>query len=108
MNEFEIITFVVQRGKMDKVIKEVLNAGAAGATMFFARGTGVRERLKLLGTIIQPEKEVAFIITKKEETQKILDVIVKAANLDKPGQGIAFVQPVNKVVGYVEVNRNKQ
>ncbi len=103
MNEFELITFVVQRGKMDKVIKEVLKAGAAGATIFFARGTGVRERLKLLGTFIQPEKEVAFIIAKKEETQKILDVIVKTANLDKPGQGIAFVQPVSKVVGYVEI-----
>lgn len=103
MSEFDLITFVVQRGKMDKVIKEVLNAGAAGATMFFARGTGVRERLKLLGTLIQPEKEVAFIITKKEDTERIFNVIVKAANLEKPGQGIAFVQPITKVVGYIEV-----
>lgn len=106
--EFELITFVVQRGKMDKVIKEVLKAGAAGATMFFARGTGVRERLKLMGIFIQPEKEVAFIITKKQDTEKFLDVIVKAANLDKPGQGIVFVQPVSKVVGFLDVNNENK
>ena len=102
MAEYNLITCVVQRGKADDLVKEALKAGAAGATMYFARGTGVRERLGLLGSFIQPEKEVVFIIAKPEETDTLFDTIVKKARLDKPGNGIAFVQPLTRVVGYLD------
>lgn len=96
-----LITCVIQRGKGDEVAKAAIAAGAAGATIFFARGMGLRERLGLLGLAIVPEKEVILIVTKEEETTKIFDAVVKAARLDTPGMGIAYVIPIHEVAGLI-------
>lgn len=94
-----LITCIVQRGKGDDVGKAAVAAGAGGATTFFARGTGTRERLGLLGLAIVPEKEVVLILCKEGEVQRIFDAVVKAGKLDVPGMGIAYVTAVERVVG---------
>lgn len=53
---FHLITGIVQRGKAEKVVKAAMEAGAQGATVFYARGTGVRQKLGFVGKLIQPEK----------------------------------------------------
>ena len=98
--DLQLITCVVQRGKADKVVKAALDAGAAAATVFFARGMGLRERLGLLGLAIVPEKEVIMIVTSQAETQRIFDVVVDAAKLDTPGMGIAYIIPIHAAAGF--------
>jgi nitrogen regulatory protein PII len=95
----ELITCVVQRGKADKVAKAAIGAGAGGATIWFARGMGIRERLGLLGLAIVPEKEVITIICGKNVTRVIMDAVVKAANLEVPGMGVAYVVPITAIAG---------
>jgi nitrogen regulatory protein P-II 1 len=56
LRDLVVITCIVQRGSADDVMKAANKAGATGATIYFARGTGVRERLGLLGIAIQAEK----------------------------------------------------
>jgi len=97
----ELITCVVQRGKADKVAKAALVAGAGGATIFFGRGMGLRERLGLLGLAIVPEKEIIMIVSEKKETPRIFDAIVETAKLNVPGMGIAYVIPIHAVAGLV-------
>ena len=96
-----LITCVVQRGKADKIVKAALEAGAGGATVFFGRGMGLRDRLGLLGLAIVPEKEIVLIVSEKKETPRIFDVIIEAAKLNVPGMGVAFVTPIHAVVGLV-------
>jgi len=86
-------------GKADKVVKAALEAGAGGATVFFGRGMGLRDRLGLLGLAIVPEKEILLIVSEKKETPRIFDVIIEAAKLNVPGMGIAFVTPIHAVAG---------
>jgi nitrogen regulatory protein P-II 1 len=100
--DLDMITCVLQRGKADKLVKAAMNAGASGATISFARGMGLRERLGLLGFAIVPEKEVITIVCEKKSTQRIFAAIVKAGKLDLPGMGIAYVQPISMAVGLVE------
>ena len=100
--KFNLIICVVQRGFGDKVWKAAKEAGAGGVTIHFARGMGVRERLGILGIAISPEKEVLQIIVSESQTEKIFSAVVKAANLDSPGMGIAFIQPLTRVVGIFE------
>lgn len=99
--QLESITCIIQKGEADKLIKAAQDAGAEGATIFYARGTGVREKLGLLGNFIQPEKEVVIIVSKAENTNKIFDAIVDSARLDLPGKGFAFVQKVERAIGFV-------
>lgn len=103
-----LITCVVQRGKADKVVKAALDAGAAGATVFFGRGMGLRERLGLLGLAIVPEKEVIMIVARKDETQRIFEVVVEAAKLDIPGMGIAYTMPIHQVAGLFPVDEEAE
>ena len=94
-----LITCVVQRGSGDAISKAAIKAKAGGATTFFARGTGARDRLGLLGLAIVPEKEVVMILCKPEESSRIFDAVSAAGKLDVPGMGIAFVTPVIRVSG---------
>lgn len=99
--EFQLITCVIQRGKADAIWKAAQAAGAGGATVYFGRGMGVRERLGLLAVAISAEKEVLQIVSLKEQTERILEAVVKAGHLDTPGMGFAFVQDVSHAVGLV-------
>lgn len=102
MEQIEVITCIVQRGRADKVVKSALDAGAEGATIFYARGTGVRQRLGFLGALIQPEKEVVIIVTRASQTEDVFNAIIQSGKLDSPGEGFAFVQKVEKAVGFLE------
>jgi nitrogen regulatory protein PII len=98
----DLTTCVVQRGKADKVWKAAKAAGAGGATIYFGRGMGIRERLGPLGIAIYAEKEIIQIVSSKKLTRKIFDAIVKAGGLEHPGMGFAFVQEVSHAVGFFE------
>jgi nitrogen regulatory protein PII len=100
--KYHLITCIVERGKLSKVIDAAIKAGAQAATFFYARGRGVRERLGKLGAFIHPEKEVAFIVTKEEQTEVVFNTIVSVAELHTPGKGFAYVQPVEKAVGFLD------
>ena len=93
------ITCIIERGKGDTVTRAAIKAGAGGATVFFARGTGTREKLGLLGLAIVPEKEVVQIVCREGEKDRIFNAIVQAGRLDVPGKGIAHITEISHVAG---------
>ena len=101
----DVITVIVQRGKTESIVKAMMKAGAGGATIYFGRGTGVRERLGLLGIAIQPEKEIIVTVTPNAITDQVFDAMVKAGKLDHPGMGFAYTQSVDRVVGLIPTKK---
>jgi len=101
----DVITVIVQRGKTDPIVKAMMEAGAGGATISFGRGTGVRERLGLLGIAIQQEKEIIVTVTPKAITERVFEAMVKAGKLDHPGMGFAYTQDVGRVVGLIPTKK---
>ena len=95
----KLITAVVQRGKADAPVQAALSAGAAGATIVFGRGQGVRERLGLLGLAIQPEKEVIFIVIEERLLDRVVTAMVRAGDLDQHGVGFVYITPVERAIG---------
>ncbi|MBW2466342.1 MAG: P-II family nitrogen regulator [Deltaproteobacteria bacterium] len=102
MNDLKLITCIVQRGKAEKVIDAALLAGAPGATYFYGRGTGVRQKLGVLSKLIVPEKEIIQIVIKENMADKVFDAIVKAGKLDKKGQGFAYIHKIDRAIGFLE------
>lgn len=98
----KLITCIVQRGESDKVVEAALAAGAQGATISYGRGTGVREKMGLMGLFIKPQKEIIYIVTKQDESQKVLDAVVKAAHLEEKGRGFAFLHDLNSAIGFID------
>ncbi|SCZ00837.1 P-II family nitrogen regulator [Alkaliphilus peptidifermentans] len=95
----DAIVVIVERGKADEIVKKAKEAGAMGATIFYARGTGVEEARTFLDLRIDSQKEVIVIITAKDETKAIYDVVIKEGNIKSPGKGIIFVLPVSQFEG---------
>ena len=98
-----LIVTIVKKGWGDKVMEASMNAGAEGGTILFGRGVGIHEHKKIMGILIEPEKEIVFSVTPMEKVDAILEEISKAAELDKPGAGLSLVVPEEKVVGVVHL-----
>jgi nitrogen regulatory protein PII len=97
-----LITAVVQRGVADQVVQVAQDAGAQGATIFHAHGTGVRQkRLGLLGLAINAEKEVIYIVVPADQADSIFERIFVAAKIDTPGMGILWMSPIEKMATHV-------
>ena len=97
-----LITCIVQRGVADAVVDAALRAGAQGATVFYARGTGVRQRhLGVLGVTVNAEKEVIYIVTPSEQADLIFERAFVAGKLDTPGMGMIYMTPLEKMATYV-------
>ncbi len=58
LTDVMLVTCVVQKGMADGIVRACRDAGAEGATVYYARGSGVRERLGVLGVAVEVEKEV--------------------------------------------------
>jgi len=99
----DLIVTIIKKGCCECIVKASKEAGAEGATIIPARGTGIHEQKKLLGIPIEPEKEIILTIIPDEKTDQVLEAIIKAGKLEKPGTGIAFVLDVKKVTGVVHL-----
>ncbi len=98
----EMVTIIVQRKDGQKLIDALMAAGVPGATFYYARGTGVRQRLGLLGRFIDAEKQVILVVCKVGQSGIVFDTLKKVIGPDITGKGFAFVQTVNKVLGFSE------
>ena len=96
-----LITCIVQRGEADKVTDAAQKAGAQGATIYYGRGTGIREKLGFKGRFIKPEKEIILIVTKREQTDAVFDAVVAAARLNEKGKGFAFLHSLDRAIGFL-------
>lgn len=99
--DLSLIVTIVRKGWGDCVLEESMKAGASGGTIMLGRGTGIHEQQKLLGMIIEPEKEIIFSVVPVEKQDVIMEAIIKSAQLDKPGTGISFVFPLEKAAGII-------
>ena len=96
-----MITCVVQRGKAEAVVQAAQDAGAQGATIYFGSGSGVRERLGLLGLAVDVEKEIITILVGDDQLDRIFERMYFAAELDLPGAGIIYVTKLDKAATFV-------
>ena len=96
-----LITCIIQQGKADKVVKAAQGVGAQGATVHYARGTGIRERMGLLGVTIDEQKEVIRIIVSEEQADSVFEAMYLAGSLDTPGMGIMYMSSLSQVATHI-------
>lgn len=101
LTDVALITCIVQRGFADDIIKAAQEVGAQGATVYYARGGGIRERLGVLGLAIEVEKEVINIVVANDQIDRIFEKMYIAGELDTPGMGMMYVTPLEKAATYI-------
>ncbi|MBA3017281.1 MAG: P-II family nitrogen regulator [Proteobacteria bacterium] len=96
---FKLILSTIKPDITDRIVDAAKGAGATGATIIPARGTGIREAKTFFGLSLEAQTDIILLLVEEHLVDKILDAIKKAGEFHKPGTGIAFVVPVEHVVG---------
>jgi len=99
---YKIIITIVNKGKAEDVIDAAKAAGSKGGTIINARGSGIHETSKVFHMDIEPEKEMVYILSKADVTETIVSSIREKLEIDKPGNGLVFIQDINNVYGVYE------
>ncbi len=102
LTDVSLLTCVVQSGLSEVILKAARDVGAtSGAISHHARGTGVRERLGLLGVAVEAEKEVISILVSSEQRDLVYDTLYRAADMNIPGRGFIYITPLEKASIYI-------
>jgi len=104
LTDVKLITCVLQNGLAEEVLEAAKNCGAQGATVSYARGTGVRDRMGLIGVTIDEQKEVVRIVASKEQANRVFEAMYLAGDLDTPGKGIMYMSDLEHVATYIPEN----
>ena len=99
---YQMITVIVDKGRGEDVITSSNSVGSSGGTILNGRGSGIHETSKVFSMEIEPEKEVVILLCKTEKTEKVVKKITEDLQIDEPGNGIIYVQNVNKTYGIME------
>lgn len=97
--KFKLIIAFVKPSITDSVVDAMKEAGATGATIVPARGTGIHEAKSFFGLSIEDQTEIIVFLVEEHVVENLIQVIQKAGKFDEPGTGIAFVIPVEHIVG---------
>ncbi|HWS30351.1 MAG TPA: P-II family nitrogen regulator [Clostridia bacterium] len=89
---------VINAGFAEQVIEIARTAGARGATILNARGSGSVHK-SILGISVDTEKEMVLCLVDKETADRVIDAVREKAGLGSPVNGICFTMPVEQVVG---------
>jgi nitrogen regulatory protein PII len=96
---FKLILASVKNHLTDKVVDGAKKAGATGATIIPARGTGIHEAKSFFGLSLESQTDIIMFLVEEHVVEELLDAIRQAGRFNEPGTGIAFVLPVEHVCG---------
>lgn len=105
---YKKLTVIVNRGMAEDVMDIARKSGVTGGTIMHGRGTGSEYTEKLFGIEIEPEKELVMILMPTELVEKVVADLYQELQLDNPGNGILFVEPVVEVRGLFNADKHKQ
>lgn len=97
--QFKVILASVKSDITDKVVDAAKGTGATGATIIHARGTGIREAKTFFGLSLEAQTDIIMFLLEERLVSQVLETIGNVGEFDKPGTGIAFVLPVEQVIG---------
>ncbi|WP_295744073.1 P-II family nitrogen regulator [uncultured Oscillibacter sp.] len=95
----ELIVVITNQGCTDKVMDAARAAGATGGTSIHAKGTGAELARRFLGVSIAAERELIFILARKEDRSPIMKGVMSQAGIHSAAQSLAFSLPVSDIAG---------
>lgn len=97
--KYELLIVIANQGYTDVIMDAARKAKATGGTVIHAKGTGAEKAEKFLGVSIASEKEMIFMVTRREGKNAIMQAIMDEAGLDSKAKSIVFSLPVTETAG---------
>ena len=96
--DMELIFAICIKGNSDKIMDAARAAGARGGTVVKAKGTASGSDM-FFGMAISDEKEIIYIVARKEEKSEIMKAIASYTN-EHGTHPITFSLPVTETAGF--------
>ncbi len=103
--QFCLIITIVERGNVDSVMDAARGVGAKGGTVVNAKGTGA-EMAKFFGLTISEDKDMIYIISKRDTRDVIMKAIMEKAGANTDAHGVVFSLPLDGVMGIKAFENN--
>lgn len=97
--KYELLVVIANQGHTELIMDAAREVHATGGTVIHAKGTGIQQAEKFMGVTLVPEKEMLFIVTKKEQKNDIMSAIMKKAGTGSKAGAIVFSLPVTDTAG---------
>lgn len=97
--KYELLVAIANQGHSETVMDAARKVHASGGTIVHARGTGIQQAEKFLGITIVPEKEMLFIVVRKEQKNDVMRAIMEEAGVGTKAGAVCFSLPVTDTAG---------
>ena len=97
--KYELLVVIANQGYSEKIMEAARKVHAAGGTVIHAKGTGGQQAEKFLGVTLVPEKEMIFIVARKDRKNAIMTAIMEEAGTGTKAGSIVFSLPVTDTAG---------
>lgn len=98
-HQHDLIVAITAQGCVEEVMDVAKAKGASGGTVLRARGVGAKEAEKFFGITVQPEKDMIFIVVKKELRSEMINAIVAEKGSHTDAKAVVFSLPVDGIAG---------
>ena len=97
-NKYTMVAAIVDQGHGEEVMNAARSEGARGGTVVKAKGTASGSDM-FFGMAISDEKEIIYIVARKEEKSDIMKAIASYTN-EHGTHPITFSLPVTETAGF--------
>ena len=99
--EMELIIAICNKGFTEDVMEAARKAGAGGGTVLHAKGTAGSEYAeKFFGLSLADEKEIIYIVAKKDTRNAIMQAITDNAGPGTKAHALVFSLPITDTAGF--------
>ncbi len=95
----ELVVVIAEQGYTELIMDAARSAGAYGGTVIHAKGTGMQAADKFMGVSLAAEKEIIYIVTKKDQKNAIMQAVMEHAGINTKAKAITFSLPVTDTAG---------
>ena len=97
--KYELLVVIANQGYTEQIMDAARKVHAAGGTIIHAKGTGSQMAEKFMGVTLVPEKEMVFIVVRKDQKNAIMRSIMEEAGTGTKAGSVVFSLPVTDTAG---------
>lgn len=97
--KYELLVVISNIGYADMIMEAARTANAGGGTVIHAKGTGMQGAEKFFGVTLASEKEMIYIVVRRENKDNIMHAIMDTVGINSQAQSIVFSLPVTSTAG---------
>ena len=97
--KYELLVVIANQGYTELIMDAARKVHAAGGTIIHAKGTGSQMAEKFMGVTLVPEKEMVFIVVRKDQKNDIMRSIMEEAGTGTKAGSVVFSLPVTDTAG---------